>query len=192
MNSSVLSLLQSSFIQNKMWARLQKAMFGFITSFYYEEYCHYWSNKVNSTPRAPPGLPGMVLPAGHLENSRWPLAVNHFESDEWPPSEIVCLSHLWCPVNWSLRLTRPLVSKIPLLTHSSIPLLKIQDDRQPSSIWPPNELRAYQCRESVEKLPNMRSNSEWDYKMQSYNSELLPIRNATHILWKWKFYSQMN
>ena len=46
--------------------------------------------------------------------------------------------------------------------------------------------------QSAETPPNMRSKSEWDYKMWSYNSALSTIRNATQILWKWKFYSKMN
>ena len=45
-----------------------------------------------------------------------------------------------------------------------------------------NLLKMQQCCQSAEKTPNMRSKSEWDYKMRSYNSALSTIRNATQIL----------
>ena len=52
-------------------------------------------------------------------------------------------------------------------------------------------LSCKQCCQSAEKLPNMQSKSEWDYKMRSYNSALSTICNATQILWKWKLYSKI-
>ena len=45
-----------------------------------------------------------------------------------------------------------------------------------------NKVGTDQCCQSAEKLPNMRSKSEWDYKMRSYNSALSTICNATQIL----------
>ena len=39
-----------------------------------------------------------------------------------------------------------------------------------------------QCCQSAEKLPNMRSKSEWDYNMRSYYSEHSTICNATQII----------
>ena len=147
--------------------------------------------------------PGSYWPELYISNSNF-LALNSMlfvVTHSYTFSRSACspwtslLPWIWHPIRVSLaKLERNDVATSPSMSYENQEKQRAQHRAlacgTPEATGQAADLQ--QCCQSAEKLPNMRSKSEWDYKMRSYNSALSTIRNVTQILWRWKFYPKMN